>query len=166
MKDPFPPDCASRYQVVRTLASGGFGTVYLAQQRALQRPVVVKLLQGDGPPDKEMGKEIGKQIGDVLVSLLLPAVRKVQSAADRAEQIQRNLHVESDPDLGRAALRVVENPIAFVHLDFTIVEGDRQRYDDLLFGLPEDFVEAGLQIQQLRGSVEARHHRFEWILLV
>jgi hypothetical protein len=35
----------------------------------------------------------GKVLGDVLISLLVPAVRKVQQAADRTEQIQRNLHV-------------------------------------------------------------------------
>jgi hypothetical protein len=36
---------------------------------------------------------IGKTIGDVMISLLLPAVRKVQQASDRAEQTQRNLEV-------------------------------------------------------------------------
>ena len=38
-------------------------------------------------------KGAGKVIGDVLIGLLLPAVRKVQSACDRAEQVQRNLRV-------------------------------------------------------------------------
>jgi hypothetical protein len=41
-----------------------------------------------GSPDK-----IGKVIGDVLISLLMPAVRKVQDAHDRTEQVQRNLRV-------------------------------------------------------------------------
>jgi hypothetical protein len=44
---------------------------------------------GGGKPDKV----VGKAIADVLISLMVPATRKVGSAADRAEQIQRNLHV-------------------------------------------------------------------------
>jgi hypothetical protein len=39
------------------------------------------------------GKIVAKQLGDVLMGLLMPAVRKVQYAADRTEQIDRNLHV-------------------------------------------------------------------------
>jgi hypothetical protein len=35
----------------------------------------------------------GKFIGDVLISLLVPAQRKVQAAADRVEQVERNLHL-------------------------------------------------------------------------
>jgi hypothetical protein len=34
-----------------------------------------------------------KKIGDALVSLLIPAIRKVQQVADRTEQQQRNLHL-------------------------------------------------------------------------
>jgi hypothetical protein len=45
------------------------------------------LLSGD--PEKA----VGKRIGDVLIGLLTPAVRKVQSAADRSEQVQANLQV-------------------------------------------------------------------------
>jgi hypothetical protein len=33
----------------------------------------------------------GKALGDILVSLLVPAIRKVQHAADRAQQTQDNL---------------------------------------------------------------------------
>jgi hypothetical protein len=39
------------------------------------------------------GKTVGKAIGDVLIGLLMPSTRKVQGAFDRAEQVQRNLHV-------------------------------------------------------------------------
>jgi hypothetical protein len=35
----------------------------------------------------------GEKLGNVLISLLVPAVRKMQTAGDRAEQTQRNLHV-------------------------------------------------------------------------
>jgi hypothetical protein len=50
---------------------------------------LLKVLQAGGEPDKETGKAIG----DVLIVMLVPAVRKVQSADDRAEQINRNLQV-------------------------------------------------------------------------
>ena len=39
------------------------------------------------------GKIVAQQIGDILMGLLAPALRKVQYAADRTEQIDRNLHV-------------------------------------------------------------------------
>lgn len=35
----------------------------------------------------------GKVIGDILICLLVPAVTRVQQAADRAEQTQNNLHI-------------------------------------------------------------------------
>jgi hypothetical protein len=49
----------------------------------------VRALLKKDPPDRRAGKVIG----DALVALLVPAVRKVQTAYDRSEQIQRNLHV-------------------------------------------------------------------------
>jgi hypothetical protein len=39
------------------------------------------------------GKAVGAQIGAVLVGLLAPAINKVQDAADRTEQIDRNVRV-------------------------------------------------------------------------
>jgi len=50
---------------------------------------LAKFLLGKDPPDKMAGKAIG----DVLIGLLVPAIRKVQSAEDRIEQVQRNLQV-------------------------------------------------------------------------
>jgi hypothetical protein len=50
---------------------------------------LAKFLPGNGAPDKGAGKAIGQ----VMIGLLLPATRKVQTAYDRAEQTQRNLHV-------------------------------------------------------------------------
>jgi hypothetical protein len=42
---------------------------------------------------KDGGKTAGKAFGDVLASMLVPAVRKVQQAHDRCTQVERNLHV-------------------------------------------------------------------------
>ena len=41
----------------------------------------------------KLSEKVGKAIGEVLIALLLPAIRKVQDAEDRAEQTQRNLQV-------------------------------------------------------------------------
>ncbi len=48
-----------------------------------------KLLRGKGPPDGRAAKALG----DGIAALLLPPVRKVQTAYDRSEQTQRNLRV-------------------------------------------------------------------------
>jgi hypothetical protein len=50
---PFPKDCTDRFTIVEPLASGGYGTIFLARQRALDRLVVVKLLTSAqvGDPD-------------------------------------------------------------------------------------------------------------------
>jgi hypothetical protein len=42
---------------------------------------------------EDMGGEIGQAINNVLIGLLLPAAGKVMSAADRAEQTQKNLQI-------------------------------------------------------------------------
>jgi hypothetical protein len=42
---------------------------------------------------KDPGKTVGKAIGEVLISTLMPAARRLQHAEDRAEQIQRDLHI-------------------------------------------------------------------------
>jgi len=44
VETPFPAACAAQYAPRRLLASGGFGTVWLATQKSVGRPVVVKLL--------------------------------------------------------------------------------------------------------------------------
>ncbi|MBI4864121.1 MAG: serine/threonine protein kinase [Candidatus Riflebacteria bacterium] len=51
--NPFPPRCSLRYAPVEVLASGGFGTVWLAEQRDLHRLVVVKMLHQDLPDEPE-----------------------------------------------------------------------------------------------------------------
>jgi hypothetical protein len=47
MQVPLPADCAARYEPERLLASGGFGDVYVARQRGLDRPVALKALRTD-----------------------------------------------------------------------------------------------------------------------
>jgi hypothetical protein len=62
------------------------------KKEVTQSSGLAKLLSvalGAEQPDKMAGKAIG----DVLIGLLMPAVRKVQGAYDRSEQVQRNLHV-------------------------------------------------------------------------
>jgi hypothetical protein len=59
------------------------------KKEALERAGLLMGLLGRG----DVGKKVGKQIGDVLISLMIPAIRKVQSAVDRSEQEQRNLHL-------------------------------------------------------------------------
>jgi hypothetical protein len=50
--------------------------------------VLLALQQGRDP-----GKQVSEKIGHVLIGLFMPAARKVQGAAYRTEQIQRNLHL-------------------------------------------------------------------------
>jgi hypothetical protein len=44
-------------------------------------------------PGQDFGKISGKLLGELLPGLLIPAFDKIQGAADRTEQISRNLHV-------------------------------------------------------------------------
>jgi hypothetical protein len=48
---------------------------------------MIEKLEKDPP-----NESVGKAIGDTLITMLMPAVRKVQYAGDRCEQTQRNLH--------------------------------------------------------------------------
>ncbi|MBI4859710.1 MAG: serine/threonine protein kinase [Candidatus Riflebacteria bacterium] len=53
--DDFPVECARKYRPERILAAGGFGTVWLATQVDLGRPVAVKLLNADSlDPDEHV----------------------------------------------------------------------------------------------------------------
>ena len=56
---------------------------------------LIALDANDGHPlwQNDLPEAKGKAVGDFLISLLLPAAQKVQQAADRTEQMQRNLHV-------------------------------------------------------------------------
>jgi hypothetical protein len=59
--------------------------VQSAIQRAKGMDVIQKAVMGP--------KKRGEVVGDVLIGLLLPAFDKVQSAIDRCDQTQRNLHL-------------------------------------------------------------------------
>jgi len=43
----FPESLAEKFEPRRLLASGGFGSVWLAQQKGLDRPVAIKTLQAE-----------------------------------------------------------------------------------------------------------------------
>src|SRR2546430_5971830 len=83
----------------------------------------------------------------------------------RLHLFERHVEVEADAALGRSARGVVEHAIAGVDLDFAAVAQDRNGYDDLFFGIAKHLVETTIQVEQLRGMVEALHHRLEGILL-
>ncbi len=62
--------------------------------KALKKDAVNQAgILADVAAGKDPGKQVSKAIGDILLSLLMPAFQKVQSARDRAEQIERNLHI-------------------------------------------------------------------------
>lgn len=50
-------------------------------------------LLADVVAGRDPGQEVGQAIGDILLSLLMPAIAKVQDAKDRSEQIERNVHI-------------------------------------------------------------------------
>ena len=85
---------------------------------------------------------------------------------ERLHFLERHLHVEADAALGRPARRVVQHAVAGEHLDLAVVHHHRDRDGDLLLGVAQHLVQAGLEIEQLGRAVEARHHRLERILLV
>ncbi|MBI4864063.1 MAG: serine/threonine protein kinase [Candidatus Riflebacteria bacterium] len=65
---PFPDRCADRFLPVRPLGSGGSGTVWLATQKALGRPVVVKLLKPEILGDHE---QIGRFLDEARITASL-----------------------------------------------------------------------------------------------
>ena len=60
---------------------------------------LVKKIKEGGALDKLLlaftmtPQKMGKQIGQIMISLLVPAIHKIQQASDRSEQTQRNLQV-------------------------------------------------------------------------
>jgi hypothetical protein len=68
------------------------------ERRLTQIDKELKMLKADTTQPAGMAKLLiggnsarGKALGDILVSLLVPAIRKVQQAADRVQQTQDNL---------------------------------------------------------------------------
>ena len=53
METPLPPSCAAKFKAEKLLASGGFGSVWLATQVNLDRQVAVKVLHGETLADQD-----------------------------------------------------------------------------------------------------------------
>ena len=85
---------------------------------------------------------------------------------ERLHFLERDLHVEADAALRGTTHRVVQHAKARVHLELAIVHHHRYGHDDLLLGVAQDLVEAGLEIEELSGPIEPAHHRLERVLLV
>jgi hypothetical protein len=64
-RSPLPRTCEERFQWVRPLASGGFGSVHLCLQRGLDRQVVVKLLHGEALADPE---QVGRFLAEARIT--------------------------------------------------------------------------------------------------
>ena len=64
-----------------------------SRRKAVAEPGKFGELVKNAKDPKAVGTEVALSISDVLMGLLAPAIRKVQSAHDRAEQIDRNLYV-------------------------------------------------------------------------
>src|SRR5919106_1556541 len=79
--------------------------------------------------------------------------------------VQRDVQVEADAALARSPRRVVQHPVPGVDLDLAVVPHDGDRDDDLLFRVPQDPVEPGIEVQEAGGVIEALHHRLERVLL-
>jgi len=60
-----------------------------ALKKSIDPEALNEVFQGTKAPDKV----VSKLLGDILATLLLPAACKVQQAADRNEQVGRNLHL-------------------------------------------------------------------------
>src|SRR5437016_3347226 len=79
--------------------------------------------------------------------------------------LERNVEIESDTALGRTTGRVVQHAVARVDLQLTRIAQHGDGHDDLLFGVAQHLVEAGIEVEELGGVIEALHHRFERVLL-
>src|SRR5688572_6935459 len=81
-RSPLPASCAERYQWVRPLASGGFGSVHLCTQRGLDRQVVVKLLHAAALADRE---QVGRFLNEAKITASIEhphVVRVIDHGAD------------------------------------------------------------------------------------
>jgi hypothetical protein len=76
-------------RVARAKAFDKIEEEFAASKKAAADPKAIKkLMEG-----KDAGKTLGKLFGSVLMSLLSPAVQKVQYAHDRAEQVSANVQL-------------------------------------------------------------------------
>ncbi|MBK9713478.1 MAG: PD40 domain-containing protein [Kouleothrix sp.] len=69
----------NRYQVVRLLGSGGFGAVYLAQDRRLNRAVAIKEMDAArlGPDERAVSEQLFEREAQMLASLDHPGLTRV-----------------------------------------------------------------------------------------
>src|SRR5207249_1741445 len=84
---------------------------------------------------------------------------------ERLDLLQGDVEIEADPALRRPSGGVVEHAVPDVDLHLAAVADDGDGDDDLFLGVTEDFVETGIEVQDLGRVVEALHHRFERVLL-
>src|SRR2546429_164181 len=83
---------------------------------------------------------------------------------ERLHFLERHVEIEPDPPLGRTAGGVVEHPVARVDLQLARIAQHGDRHDDLFFGVAEDLVEPGIEVQKLGRVIEALHHRLERVV--
>ena len=83
----------------------------------------------------------------------------------RFDFFEGDVEIEANAALGRSTRRVVQHAVAGIDLDLSAVAEDRHGDNDLFFGIAQNLVQAGVEIEQLRRVIEALHHRFERIFL-
>jgi predicted ATPase/serine/threonine protein kinase len=96
---PTSPASFGRYQVRRTLGSGGFGTVFLGQDSQLDRPVAIKVLHaGAGRPQAEADRFL--QEARRLARLRHPGIVAVHDVGVQEGQVYLVSDFVDGPDLG------------------------------------------------------------------
>jgi class 3 adenylate cyclase/predicted ATPase len=97
---PAPPAVFGRHQVRRTLGAGGFGTVYLAHDTQLDRPVAIKVLHAGAPPARAEGEPC-LQEARRLARLHHPGIVTVHDVGVHEGQVYIVSDYLDGPDLGR-----------------------------------------------------------------
>ncbi len=79
----------------------------------------------------------------------------------RRDFVERDAGMVTDAAFGRAERDVVLHPVAGEDLDLAVVHLDRTGDGDLTLGVGQDLPDAGLEVENARGSVEFLEHRVE-----
>lgn len=74
--NPLPADCAEKYQHLRRIASGGYGAVFQARHRQLEKTVAIKLLLEDVLKDPEQVQRFTNE-ARITASLAHPSIIQV-----------------------------------------------------------------------------------------